>query len=77
MTVLQVLALIGDGEEMGSGTILTAPDDPLRLTVWHTLEVGSSRASLQFEAYNQLNVSLQGVAIRSSHITCRIIGSFF
>jgi hypothetical protein len=58
MTVLQVLALIGDGEEMGSGTILTAPDDPLRLTVWHTLEVGSSRASLQFEHYRKLFLAL-------------------
>ena len=61
----QVLALIGDGKEMGSGTILTAPNDPRRLTVWHTLDTAGSRASLQFEAYNQLDTALQGVAIRS------------
>lgn len=58
------MALIENSGSMGNGTILTSPNDPLRLTVCHLLDKASYRATLQFEAYNPLPLDLEGVTIR-------------
>ena len=61
---LQVMALIEDSSSSGNGTIVSSPNDPIRLTIWHTLDLETHRATLQFEAYNQLPLALEGVTIR-------------
>ena len=62
--VLQVMSLLTEEGDMGPGTVLTAPDDPLRLTAWHSVDRAAATASLQFEAYNQLDVTLEGATIK-------------
>ena len=61
---MQVMALISDAGEMGRGTVLTAPNDPLQLTAWHIMDAQSSRVTLQFQAHNQMNIVIEGVTIK-------------
>ena len=58
------MALIENAGSMGNGTVVTSPNDPLRLTVWHSLDRATHRATLQFEAYNQLPFKLEALTIR-------------
>lgn len=67
------MAFIENTDNMGPGTVLTSPNDPLRLTVWHTLDKLSSRATLQFEAHNQVGISLEGVTIRYGEMRLRVV----
>lgn len=62
------MALIESADDLGTGTVVTAPNDPLRLTVWHSLEKATHRATLQFEACNQLPFKMEGITIRSISI---------
>ena len=52
------MEMIGETDDMGRGALLTAPNDPLSLTVWHDLDWEASRLTLQFEAVNELDQAL-------------------
>lgn len=56
--------MIGETGDMGNGQLLTAPNDPLSLTAWHSLDWQASRLTLQFEAVNELKVPISGAQIR-------------
>ena len=59
----QVMSLIS-GAEAGGGTELSGPNDPLRLTAWHSVDASSATIVLRFEAVNQLAVRLENVTLR-------------
>lgn len=65
----QVAPLLSNASEMGRGTVLTGANDALRLTAWHKLDSQAARATLQFEAFNQLGIQLEGVTIKSASIS--------
>lgn len=47
-----------------AGTEVTGPEDPLRLTVWHSLDRPTHVLTLGFQAYNRLTVEIKGAGIR-------------
>lgn len=43
---------------------VTGPEDPLRLTVSHTLDIATQSLTLNFHAFNRLTAEIKGAGVR-------------
>lgn len=62
MQIFDMAASIGGGAE--AGTEVTGPQDPLRLTIWHTLNTATLTLTVRFQAFNRLTVEIKGAGVR-------------
>ena len=60
----QVFDMAASSGQEAAGTEVTGPEDPLRLTVWHSLDTATRALTLGFQAYNRLTVEIKGAGIR-------------
>ena len=61
---LQVFNMAASTEQEAAGTEVTGPEDPLRLSVLHTLDTSALTLSVCFHAFNRLTVEVKGAAIK-------------
>ena len=51
-------------QQKAPGVEVTGPEDPLRLTVSHTLNTATLSLTLSFQAFNRLTVEIKGAGVR-------------
>ena len=61
---VQVFDMAASSGQEAAGSEVTGPEDPLRLTVWHSLDRPTHVLTLGFQAYNRLTVEIKGAGIR-------------
>ena len=61
---VQVFDMASSTGQGGAGVEVTGPEDPLRLTVSHTLNTSTLSLTLSFQAFNRLTVEIKGAGVR-------------
>ncbi len=56
--------MAASSQQEGKKTEVTGAEDPLRLTVSHTLNAATQSLTLSFQAFNRLTVEIKGAGIR-------------